>query len=84
MKRVLLTGMSGTGKSTVINELAARGYKAVDTDDHGLSDWVAVPWRSQPVDTSAPLDQVVASVLRLVQSPSGRSRTGDGTRLCRR
>ena len=43
MKRVLLTGMSGTGKSTVINELAARGYKAVDTDDHGLSEWVAVP-----------------------------------------
>jgi shikimate kinase len=42
MKRVLLTGMSGTGKSTVINELAARGYKAVDTDDHGLSEWVAV------------------------------------------
>jgi hypothetical protein len=33
----------------VIKELAARGYKAVDTDDHGLSDWVAVPWRSQPV-----------------------------------
>jgi shikimate kinase len=43
MKRVLLTGMSGTGKSTVINALAARGYKAVDTDDHGLSEWVAVP-----------------------------------------
>jgi shikimate kinase len=33
VKRVLLTGMSGTGKSSVIRELAARGYKAVDTDD---------------------------------------------------
>ena len=33
MKRVLLTGMSGTGKSTVIAALAARGYRAVDTDD---------------------------------------------------
>ena len=32
MKRVLLTGMSGTGKSSVIEVLAARGYKAVDTD----------------------------------------------------
>jgi shikimate kinase len=135
MKRVLLTGMSGTGKSTVINELAARGYKAVDTDGHGLSEWVAVPldeptglgpgqdwvWREDhivlltapaavlvarlatrttnpygkhpdevarvlalqqtvepllrrgagvEVDTSAPLDQVVATILRLVQSPS--------------
>jgi dephospho-CoA kinase len=33
VKRVLLTGMSGTGKSSVIRELAARGFKAVDTDD---------------------------------------------------
>lgn len=33
VQRVLLTGMSGTGKSSVIEALAARGYKAVDTDD---------------------------------------------------
>ena len=33
MKRVLLIGMSGTGKSSVISELAALGYKAIDTDD---------------------------------------------------
>ena len=31
--RVLLTGMSGTGKSSVIGALSARGFKAVDTDD---------------------------------------------------
>lgn len=30
---MLLTGMSGTGKSSVVAALAARGYKAVDTDD---------------------------------------------------
>jgi shikimate kinase len=46
MKRVFLTGMSGTGKSTVIEELAARGYKAVDLDQPGWSmhapdgDWI--------------------------------------------
>jgi dephospho-CoA kinase len=33
VKRVLLTGMSATGKSSVVRELVARGYKAVDTDD---------------------------------------------------
>lgn len=42
MKRVLLTGMSGTGKSTVINDLAARGYQAVDADCDEFSEWVRV------------------------------------------
>ena len=41
MKRVLLTGMSGTGKSTLIGELASRGYKAIDTDSDEWSEWVA-------------------------------------------
>gem|GEM_PF-133727 len=42
MKRVLITGMSGTGKSTLICELAARGYKAIDTDTNEWSEWVTV------------------------------------------
>ena len=33
VKRVLLTGMSGTGRSSVVRELAARGFKAAGTDD---------------------------------------------------
>ncbi|GAB4000872.1 AAA family ATPase [Glycomyces albus] len=35
MKRVLLTGVSGVGKSTIVSAMRARGYKAVDTDYEG-------------------------------------------------
>ncbi len=48
MKRMLLTGMSGTGKSTVIGELAARGYKAVDADCDEFSHWVEVEGSADP------------------------------------
>jgi broad-specificity NMP kinase len=37
MKRVLLTGMSGVGKSTVAERLTELGYKAVETDHGGYS-----------------------------------------------
>jgi broad-specificity NMP kinase len=36
--RVLLTGMSGTGKSTLVGELRARGYAAYDADEDGFSE----------------------------------------------
>lgn len=35
MARVLITGMSGTGKSTLLDELRRRGHLAVDTDYDG-------------------------------------------------
>ena len=37
MQRILLTGMSGVGKSAVAARLVELGYKAVDTDDGGFS-----------------------------------------------
>jgi shikimate kinase len=37
MKRVLLTGMSGTGKSSVIEALRKRGFNAIDMDEPGWS-----------------------------------------------
>jgi shikimate kinase len=35
MTRILLTGMSGAGKSTVLAELARRGHRTLDTDHDG-------------------------------------------------
>jgi adenylate kinase family enzyme len=41
MTKVLVTGMSGTGKSSALEELGRRGYRIVDTDDPGWTEWVA-------------------------------------------
>lgn len=50
MKRILITGMSGTGKSAVIRELAARGHEAYDLDTPIWSHWVA----ADPADGLTP------------------------------
>ena len=53
VRRVLLTGMSGTGKSTLVNKLAPLGHKAIDLDDPDWSEMVNDP--SAPgVSASAP------------------------------
>ena len=36
--RILLTGMSGTGKSTLVAELRTRGVTAYDADEDGFSE----------------------------------------------
>lgn len=71
MKRVLLTGMSGTGKSSVVRALVARGHKAVDTDDGYVEE---LPdnrqrWREDAVEELLDTED---TVLRLVDaSPYG-------------
>jgi broad-specificity NMP kinase len=40
MARILITGVSGTGKSAVIIELMRRGYRAIDLDTSEWSHWV--------------------------------------------
>jgi adenylate kinase family enzyme len=40
MRRVLVTGMSGTGKSTALAELGRRGFRIVDTDFGGWGEWI--------------------------------------------
>jgi predicted ATPase len=52
---VLITGMSGTGKSTLLAALARRGHRTVDTDEGDWSHEVVGPggveqlWREEPM-----------------------------------
>ena len=43
MPKVLVTGMSGTGKSAVLQKLGERGHRVVDTDTDQWSHWVTLP-----------------------------------------
>jgi broad-specificity NMP kinase len=54
--KVLVTGMSGTGKSTALAHLRRRGHAVVDTDSDAWSTWVVLPdgsadwvWREEAV-----------------------------------
>jgi dephospho-CoA kinase len=56
MPRVLVTGMSGTGKSTALQLLGQRGHRVVDTDTDQWSYWVSSPdgtsdwiWREETI-----------------------------------
>ena len=39
MRRVLITGMSGTGKSSALVALGRLGFQVVDTDEPGWTEW---------------------------------------------
>lgn len=43
MPKVLVTGMSGTGKSTALGLLSERGHRTVDTDADEWSYWSTLP-----------------------------------------
>jgi len=47
MSRILVTGMSGTGKSSALAELNRLGYRVVDTDDPGWREYREYP---EPTD----------------------------------
>ncbi|WCI08768.1 AAA family ATPase [Arthrobacter sp. OVS8] len=68
MVAILLTGMSGVGKSSVLAELARRGFDTVDTDDGG---WIrrdgGEPLWHEPL------------MLRLLSSPRERPLFVQGT-----
>lgn len=71
VSRVLVTGMSGVGKATLLKGLARRGHTVVDTDDNG---WVLDDGRWDELrmhELLAHADKVVVS---------GTTRTGTGRR----
>jgi shikimate kinase len=39
MRRILVTGMSGTGKSSALDGLRMLGFRAVDTDEDDWTEW---------------------------------------------
>lgn len=43
MPNILITGMSGTGKSAALDALTVRGFEAVDTDSDEWCEWVEIP-----------------------------------------
>src|SRR4051812_40136195 len=45
--RILVTGMSGTGKSSALAELGRRGFRVVDMDSPEWSEWVPAPDRGE-------------------------------------
>lgn len=52
VKCVLVTGMSGVGKSSLLDELSARGYRTVDTDYGDYHETVDGErlWRADRID----------------------------------
>jgi len=60
MTIIHLTGMSGTGKSTLLHELARRGWTTIDTDD---GDWMTTDAAGERVWNEAHMNRLLASPL---------------------
>ena len=56
---MLVTGMSGSGKSTVLAELKRRGHRVVDTDDPG---WIVETHTASGPEPVWDLDQIMALI----------------------
>jgi hypothetical protein len=78
VRRVLVTGMSGTGKSTALAELRRQGFDVVDTDEPGWTEWSdeepGYVWREHRIAELLARDRDVPLYVSL-----GLSRTRDGS-----
>jgi broad-specificity NMP kinase len=72
MSKILVTGMSGTGKSSALTELGRRGFRVVDTDDPGWREYRECPEPADPLHRGEWL-WVEERIARLLDSEDGRS-----------
>jgi dephospho-CoA kinase len=72
MSRILVTGMSGTGKSSALAELARRGYRVVDTDEPGWREYREYVGSSDEVHRGEWL-WIEEKIIELLDSDDGRS-----------
>jgi AAA domain len=76
VRRVLVTGMSGTGKSAALAELRRRGFEVVDTDEPGWTVWSDDDggwiWREDPITELLERDSAVPLYVSGTVSNQGR------------
>jgi shikimate kinase len=76
MRNVLVTGMSGTGKSTALAELAKRGSRVIETDRAPWSEWSDVDggyvWREELIEELLARDDEGALFVSGTVSNQGR------------
>ena len=75
MRKVLVTGMSGTGKSSALAELSRRGFEVVDTDESGWTELArdgGHVWREDRIDELLARDRDVTLFVSGTVSNQGR------------
>jgi dephospho-CoA kinase len=76
VRKVIVTGMSGTGKSSALAELRLRGFETVDTDEPGLTEWSdeedGYVWREERIAELLARDREAPLVVSGTVSNQGR------------
>jgi predicted ATPase len=73
MKRVLLTGLSGTRKSSVLARLAELGHRTVDTDEDDLTTEVRSTTGTTERQLAAPASVVVERLTTRTNNAYGKA-----------
>lgn len=73
VRRVLVTGMSGTGKSSALERLRRLGFRTVDTDEGDWTEWSEAEggylWREERMVELLSDDEGPALYVSLGRSP---------------